>query len=448
VTRENLQQILDLTYTAVLRDDGTYLDKKGTLQWFLSNYAITQFVFSVNKHLLRFNVTADNLLTPDSDCFLPSISNNNQISFPLEKVMRWTYEVCETSHKNFHYPDKSSRVANHEQQEQNLDSAENWLNGKNLPSLSSLLWNFNCSFDALEKCEDPKFKRIISEKQRESICIALFIARASTYIFKSILDNYGLPYLVEICDQYRCYSNYLSEEILDFKIGIETHIAGQEFSPSQIDEVWLYETSEYFHHLTTKREHVINIFKNSTEENNPINLGKLEIENKLVQQFGPWTVLPIIKCYDRQPSRFIPERFPEFLFRGLALKDDTQATEEQIEKFSLELRQSGMDYFLPWILPWAKAAFHYRKKQDDISFSFTKEAFNSAKYCAGNKQYKLVNQFIELAAKNNKWSEFKRGVHWAQYLGIEVRWLRKDEPNEKNLRSVFRIMKKVRYYAL
>ena len=64
-----------------------------------------------------------------------------------------------------------------------------------------------------------------------------------------------------------------------------------------------------------------------------------------------------------------------------------------------------------------------------------------AKYSAGQNQYEIVNQFIELAAKNNNWKSFKKGVFWANYLGISVRWLRKDEPTEENLRGVFELMK-------
>ena len=42
-------------------------------------------------------------------------------------------------------------------------------------------------------------------------------------------------------------------------------------------------------------------------------------------------------------------------------------------------------------------------------------------------------QYVELAAKNDDRRRFKKGIEWAQYVGIKVRWLRDDEPTEKKL---------------
>ncbi|MNP11145.1 hypothetical protein D3C76_1033190 [compost metagenome] len=72
-------------------------------------------------------------------------------------------------------------------------------------------------------------------------------------------------------------------------------------------------------------------------------------------------------------------------------------------------------------------------------------AFDYAKYRAGKQQYDLVNQYVEVAAKNDKWQWFKKGVEWAQYLGIKVRWLRDDEPTEEKLKYVYRMLKIARY---
>ncbi len=45
-------------------------------------------------------------------------------------------------------------------------------------------------------------------------------------------------------------------------------------------------------------------------------------------------------------------------------------------------------------------------------------AFENAKYRAGKNQYKLVNQYVEVAAKNDDRRGFKKGIEWAQYLDI------------------------------
>ncbi len=46
----------------------------------------------------------------------------------------------------------------------------------------------------------------------------------------------------------------------------------------------------------------------------------------------------------------------------------------------------------------------------------------------------------EVMAKTRRWLPFKKGVLWACYLGLSVRWLRKDEPTKKNLEWVYGIM--------
>ncbi len=72
-------------------------------------------------------------------------------------------------------------------------------------------------------------------------------------------------------------------------------------------------------------------------------------------------------------------------------------------------------------------------------------AFNNAKYRAGQNQYDLVNQYVEVAAKNDVRKDFKKGIEWAQYLGIEIRWLRNVELTDENLKSVYEMMKVVNY---
>jgi len=136
------------------------------------------------------------------------------------------------------------------------------------------------------------------------------------------------------------------------------------------------------------------------------------------------------------------------LFKGLELKDGTQVSKDQIEQFGTELKHGQADLYLPWILDWIYGAFYYRNKQYEIAYPFFKSAFEAARYCAGKDQYKLVNQYVQLAAKNNKRSDFKKGIEWAQFLGIEIRWLRKDEPTEEKLDFVFYMMKTANYGAL
>ena len=73
------------------------------------------------------------------------------------------------------------------------------------------------------------------------------------------------------------------------------------------------------------------------------------------------------------------------------------------------------------------------------------QAFDLGKYRAGKSQYDLVNQYVEIAAKNGKNKCFKNGVGWAQYLQIPIRWLRDDEPTDEKLDMVFYTLRIARY---
>ena len=135
------------------------------------------------------------------------------------------------------------------------------------------------------------------------------------------------------------------------------------------------------------------------------------------------------------------------MLNGLALKAST-TTEDEIDRYELELKASDVGALLPWMVLWVRAVYLYRREDYKGAFEFFHSAFEQAKYCAGRNQYSLVNQYVEVSAKNNRWREFKKGVEWAQYLGLEIRFLRSNEPTEENLRGVFELMKKARYGQL
>ena len=133
---ETAIDLLDV-YNSVIKDEGTYLNEKNSIRWFCSYYAIPRLAISIQKHRLRFNIEAEEFVTPvDVDWFLPTIIEG-QITSPLTKAMQWVYEICETSRTHFHYPDKIMDKECAEQQ-QNLENASDWLNGKRMPSWTVL----------------------------------------------------------------------------------------------------------------------------------------------------------------------------------------------------------------------------------------------------------------------------------------------------------------------
>lgn len=429
-------------YNQVLRTDGSYRDKPETMRWFLSSYVINRLVLSVNKHLLRLNVADVELIVPDDPFwFLPSI-DNGIITWPLEKTMRWAYSVCDTLQTHFHYPGKKVGSDSFEQQ-QNLDNATNWIKGKSLPSWGALQWNLNHSFEQMNLCGDTKHNRVLTEEMKESIRLALFVARACTFIAKEIHGQYGEAYLADACNQYQRYSGYIMENVSEIKDIVSDFICKNANPPNQIDAVWQDLVSEYWAMLADRSKDCSSTIERilvSGETTVPEPTVKL-----LVERYGAIAVFPILDWMEMQGVQKIPAEFAGQLLIGLNLKACPTTKEQDIERYEQELNVSGVRDLLPWMAPWLRALRFYRQGEYEASFGLFQAAFNLGKYCAGGNQYELVNQYVEVSAKTNRWREFRKGVEWAQYLGLEIRWLRATEPTKENLRGVFNLMKKVQY---
>lgn len=446
VISNTLMELLEV-YQAFVKDDGTYLDKQGTIQWLITEFIIGRLAISIKKNTLKFNVTGDEFSIPSGWWYLPTIESE-KIVYPLEKVLRWIYEEEGLSQRKFHCPDESNAETSTEQ-EQNLNNAKNWIKAKNnLPSLPALLWNIDYSMALNYKNKGSDSKLNINSRSAEEYYVALFIARVSTFVFKEIFKRYGISFVGEICEQFeRQYSDF-SEELLGFERITTYHLKSKPFSNSYVDYVWFNETDAFFADYASTQHRLTQFLTQKThDERLEIFQNPSKVE-ELTLYFGKFPVQSIAAQYNRKKKHEVPPNFIECLFEGLDLKKNHNTSIEEIENFSESLNVLGIQSLLPWLAPWIKGAYHYRREEYDLAFPFFKEAFDSAKYCAGHQQYKLVNQYVELAAKNDKRREFNRAVSWAHYIGLEIRWLRSKELTEENLDFVFTMMKRAVYPSL
>jgi hypothetical protein len=171
------------------------------------------------------------------------------------------------------------------------------------------------------------------------------------------------------------------------------------------------------------------------------NLSKREAAMVRISCVGSFQAYRILEAEKFNTLENMPTLFPEFLVKGLELKKSITSLSQAIG-FEKELKDKGFEEILGWLSDWCYANFYYRNKDNENANVFYKKAFSKAKYSAGRHQYKLVNQYIESCAKNNKYRDFKKAVAWANYLGEEVRWLRNwDAPeSEDSLKGLFKLM--------
>jgi hypothetical protein len=433
-------------YHLVIRSDGTYLSEKENIRWFCRHYAIPRLALSFQKHQLRYNLAAERLDTPDDpDWYLPTV-DEGKITWPLAKAMRWIYQVCETNQTQFHYPGKNAKTDCAEQY-QNLESAADWLNGKRMPSWPALYWNFSKSFDRLGAASDLRHRREIAVKRRESIIVALFLARLATYVSKAISEAFGPAFLAQLIKQFRQHRTWLALDLEALRNYTISYIEENHAPAAAVDAIWWKCSEQYWAWFAERATTFGNRLEHLLEEHGYAALPE-ETVSLLVKDYGDYTVRTSLELVEANREFSMPEGFAQALHDGFDLKSNPNVDDVDIDRYAEELASKGLEYYLPWMEPWLRAAIRYRREEYESAFRYVEAAFENAKYCAGEKQYQLVNQFIELAAKTDRWKSFKKGVEWARYLGLSVRWLRDNEPTEDNLRSVFRMMKKVRYGTL
>ncbi len=432
-----LDELLDL-YSRLVREEGTYLSKAETLRYFISTKAIPLLVVSLNQSMLKHRIGDLALDTPeDKFWYLPSVAEDGSLVMPLEKVMRWVYARCDLSQTQFHYPGKNPRSDNNTLQ-QNLDNAIKWTRGARLPALPALFKNFEESFTALAQSG-----REIPRELQASILIAMLVARVSSYLVREITDAYDHQYLTDICKQFREYALWIADDVNEFKAEIAPVMQRRE-SPESAHRLWLNACSQYwafFDHKLAAVADTVQQLKNA-RPGAPV---RDDVLAALKSKYGLFAVCSHLDLIQRHSEFPTPYGFGELLYRGFELKSDAATQLHQIDTYAAQVTAYGLGEQLCWMVPWLRGVYHYRKEEFEAAMPHFQAAFENAKYRAGKNQYKLVNQYVEIAAKNDDRRGFKKGIEWAQYLGIKVRWLRDDEPTEEKLDYVYFMLKMARY---
>lgn len=434
---DTLADLLE-AYSALVREEGTFLDKQETLRYFISTSALPLVIVSLNKSLLSYSLLGFGETVPKSEFwFLPTVASDGRIEWPLEKVMRWAYQICNTTQTQFHYPGKNTESENYQLQ-QNLESAAKWTRGVSLPALPVLFHNFNQSFEAMAGCGCKVPKQL-----QTNILTALTVARVVSYIGRELERIYDVHYLEELSNQFRDYASWIADDLNEFKAEL-VPILQQIESPEKSFVTWQSACINYWTFFNMKIASVGERMQRFQNEQPSQSIRKDEVES-LRRKYGRFAV-NIFEDVSRRQMQFTPpERFAEMLYRGFDLKNDSSTQLKQVEEYAVQLADYRLDKQLRWMEHWLRAVFYYRREEYKASMKYFHKAFNNAKYRAGKSQYKLVNQYVEVAAKNDDRRNFKKGVEWAQYLGIEIRWLRKDEPTEEKLDYVFFMMKIAQY---
>lgn len=437
-------------YKHLLREEGTHLGKANSIKWLLKTRLLDRITLSMHKYRYMVNMRINPDHFPDQEYwYLPRIEEGRVGAWATKTAFSWTYNQFNTSQARFHYPTHQAGESEYPHA-QNLENAQRWSKGQRCRSWYEMKRNLAQSFDAMEACSAPEHHRSFSKRQRYCIGRVWFIARLATEICIDIQEQYGEPFLIECIE-------YFKQSTMDLKphadkIELVANRAIEKTRPTmaaQVDGIWYQSTRQYWS-IVAERQ-----LKMARQEQPFMTKYFIEHGND-----APLPVQYINSLKDSHGSYAINGLINSFNFRGVSMPtvslmkclDDTaklirkgEITISQVEQYGQRLIEECHSAELQWTYHWMLARHHYRAERYDEAFEAISPAFDQAKYVAGNRQYLLTNHYIELCAKVDKWLEFKRGVSWATYIGLEVRWVRERHDDPKVLEMAFQMLKNATY---
>jgi len=343
---DSLSDLLD-AYNRLVSEEGTYLGKGQSVQYFISTTAIPVLVVSLNRSFLKHRLADLNLETPDDTFwYLPTAASDASQILPLEKVMRWAYTRCGLSQTQFHYPGKNAQSDNNTLQ-QNLDSAIKWTRGVRLPALPALFKNFEESFTAL-----AQNGREVPKELQVSIFVALMIARVASYLAREITSAYDPQYLADACQQFRQYSVWIADDVGEFKAELAPVMAQQD-SLESASLVWLTACIDYWVFFGSKLTAVADKVW-QLEDARPGAPFREDVLEALKSRYGLFAVCTHLDLLRRQSTFLPPQGFAELLNKGFELKSSAATQLEQIDDYAAQVTAYGLDEQLCWMVPWLR----------------------------------------------------------------------------------------------
>ncbi|MCK0713587.1 hypothetical protein ACFO0U_05930 [Chromohalobacter sarecensis] len=430
-------------YVSLVTTQGTLMSKRDSIRFLLVTYLADEGTRSLTKEWLKYlGFVVQPIRPSDPFWFLPTTEAGRQVS-PLSKVLYWAYDSCGQTLVNFHRQPSSEGQDPKPNEWQNEKTARNWHQGRHIPYLGNLLQNLKESFEVQEAVDNP-----IDKPLQDAIITHAALARMVTMATSIISQAYGQDFLDELCEQIRLYASWMNEELEGFYREYEEQLGQIGPDPDHDAQVLLglKMAPHFWKFFETKRQSSTEILRHHISpagEPDPL------IVNWNESRYGSYvSQVPVdtVSRWRQPPSVGIVP----LIERGLSMRKDPELRPATIDALEEDLNRAEVAERLTWLLHWLRGVVCYRAEDYASAATHYQQAFDAAKYTAGEYQYLLVNQYIEVMAKTRQWRPFKKGVLWACYLGVSVRWLREDKPTADNLKGVYELMgmKQINYPVL
>lgn len=423
-------------YRNLLVEEGTFLDRRSTVRWLIRDRWVPVAVMSLARNSAKLKPSTLLPFQPASeDWFLPDFTEQG-IVWPIRKALEWLYDHAGLSQTQFHYPGRDAAEADAKKQRQ-LENAQNWMSGRNLPSAAAL---HTCLMSAVTGRVKP-IESLSDPRSVQSAEAVLFLARMSTAIWKAIVDEYGEAFALEARGLFGSLWGLFMREMQSLELGHAQ--AALDAGLSRADP----QLRSYMHALWS--EDMALRMKAARERLNGINASADRLSDEqyqqLLQDYGDVPVQILASPQRLGRLHEVPTGFTEAYGEWVRLRGSQDTSAADVEAFEVFLSKQRLTEALLWMPAWLRFQQAYRREDFPAAWASISQAYELARYRAGRTQYEIVNQYVEMAAKCGTSQEFRQGIKWARYIGLEIRWIRDLPLTDENLAFAKTVLGAARY---
>ena len=424
-------------YQRLLSTEGTFLSKNATVRWLIRDRWAPHVSTMLAKSLMQWHPSVVLPLRPASDrWFLPDFDDAGVV-WPMRKALEWLYETADVSQSQFHYPNRDAYEDDTERRRL-LENAQNWTSGRSLPSATALRYSLQ---HALTQRPNP-LQHLEEPWKHQCVQTVLFLARASTAIWQAIVAAHGLEFARHVRDLFLQQWRLLKTEMKGVERRIAREARAHALAPidpelrGAVFQDWAEETHHRSEHARLDLERFVEATGSFPDE---------PILQQLEERHGQFVMAFLTAAHRQGPLHDAPPHFADAFGTCERLRRSKDMTPKDVDAFAQHLKATGLDGVLCWMPPWLHFMCAYRAGDHDEAWLAIGRAFELARYRAGQTQYQIVNQYVEMAAKQGDSAAFRKGVHWARYIGLEIRWIRSEPLTRQNLDAAMAILAKATY---
>ena len=426
-------------YQSLLANEGTFLTRRETVRWLIRDRWTSLVATTLAKSAAQWHPTVFLPLRPAGDTwFLPDFDGTGVV-WPMRKALDWLYNTAGVSRTQFHYPGRDADESD-PQRRRDLENAENWASGRSLPSAPALRHSLQQALTGR-----PEGLTALNDTSKlQCVQAVLFLARGSTAIWQAIVTAYGTEFAVQVRDLFLRQWRLLMNEMAKVERQIAREARAHGVAPdhpelrSDVFQGW----AEEIRYRSDRAQQELQGHINAT--------GSFPADSVLQQlavDHGEFSVEILSLTHRLGALHECPPHFAEAFGEWEGLRQADGHTFEDVDAFASRLRENGLGEVLCWMPPWLRFIRAYRAGDHELAWTSIEQAYEFARYRAGRPQYEIVNQFVEMAAKRNDTATFRKAVHWARYIGLEIRWIRKSPLTRKNLDAAMTILAHATYDA-